>query len=222
MSLQQFSNNAESKLDAAISTGATSFSVISGQGVRFPSLSVGQYFYVRLGTDSSNEVVKVTARSTDAFTCEATSGAWEAGSDVKLTVSSQMLGVFVQSPGGGQVLQDHELKDYAETMTAPEISSGALTLNLENGNVFSVAHNANITSLTISNPPASGKAGSFVLILTQDGSGGRTITWPSSVKWGGGVAPTLTTTINAVNLLTFITVNGGTSWYGMLGGAGFA
>lgn len=222
MSLQKFSNNAESALAAGISLGATSFSVASGQGARFPTLSAGQYFYVRLGTDSNNEVVKVTARSTDAFTCEATTSAWSADDSVKLTVSAQMLGDLAQAVGGGQVLTDHELKDYSETVSTPTISSNSLTLNIENGNVFSIAHNANITTLTLGNPSATGKACSFTLILKQDATGGRTINWPASVKWGGGAAPTLTTTANAVNILTFVTIDAGTTWYGMLGGAGFA
>ena len=222
MSKQRFANNAESVLAAGISAGATSFSVATGEGARFPSLSAGQYFYVRLGTDSTNEVVKVTARSTDAFTCEATAGAWSSGDAVKQTVTAQMLGDFAQAEGGGQVLNDHELKDYSETTTTPTISTGTLTLNIENGNVFDVAHNANITTLTISNPSATGKTCSFTLFLTQDGTGGRTITWPAAVKWAGGSAPVLVTTANAVNLLTFVTKNAGTTWYGMLGGAGFA
>ena len=34
----------------------------------------------------------------------------------------------------------------------------------------------------------------IVLVLKQDGTGSRTITWPSGIKWSGGSAPTLTTT----------------------------
>lgn len=222
MSKQRFTNNAESALASGISSGAVSFSVASGHGARFPSLTAGQYFYVRLGTDAVNEVVKVTARSTDTFTCDATTSAWSASDSVKLTVSAQTLGDFAQAVGGGQVLNDHELKDYSETVATPTISANALTLNIENGNVFSVTQDANITTLTLSNPSATGKACSFTLILKQDATGGRTISWPSAVKWGGGVAPTLTTTANAVNILTFITIDAGTTWYGMLGGAGFA
>src|SRR5450759_2316424 len=42
---------------------------------------------------------------------------------------------------------------------------------------------------------------SFTLILRQGGSGSYTITWPSSIiKWDGGVAPTLTITVGAVDI----------------------
>lgn len=124
--------------------------------------------------------------------------------------------------GGTANFQDNTvqrptLQDYGETRTAPTISSGALTLNLENGNVFEVALNANITTFTISNPPASGTAGSLTLKLTADGTA-RTITWGASVKWPGGTAPTLTSTNNKVDVLVFVTMDAGTTYYGFVAG----
>ncbi len=124
--------------------------------------------------------------------------------------------------GGTANFQDNtvqrpKLQDYGETRTAPTISSGTLTLNLENGNVFEVALNANITTFTISNPPASGTAGSLTLKLTADGTA-RTITWGASVKWPGGTAPTLTSTNNKVDVLVFVTMDAGTTYYGFVAG----
>jgi hypothetical protein len=124
--------------------------------------------------------------------------------------------------GGTANLQDNTLqrptlRDYGETRTAPTISTGTLTLNLENGNVFEVSLNANVTTLTISNPPASGTAGSFTLKLQADGTA-RTITWGAAVKWPGGTAPTLTSTNNKVDVLVFVTMDAGTTWYGFVAG----
>jgi hypothetical protein len=218
----KFSNNAVSALNASIVSGATLFVVQSAQGGLFPSLSAGEYFYVRLGDDSSNEVVKVTARTGDTFTCEATTAGWGAGAAVTLTVSSEMLEDLVQADGAGQVLSDHEFKDIAETRTTPSSSSGTLTLDLENGHNFEVTLTENVTTLTISNPPASGKAGAFTLILKQDATGSRTVTWPASMKWADGTAPTLSTDANAVDILTFITTDAGTTWYGGVFGLAFA
>ena len=67
----------------------------------------------------------------------------------------------------------------------------------------------------------SGRATTLELVLTQDATGGRTATWPGSVRWSGG-APTLTTTANAVNRLVFVSYNGGTTWYGDAIGVGYA
>ena len=119
-------------------------------------------------------------------------------------------------------LQRANLKDYSEQVATPSISANALTLDCTNGNVFSVAHNANITTLTLSNPPASGRCGSITLILTQDATGGRTIAFPASVKWPDGAAPTISTTANKENVFVLFTVDGGTTWRGSLAGKAYA
>lgn len=118
------------------------------------------------------------------------------------------------------VLQRPRIQDYGEVRSTPSISGGGLTLNLENGNVFGVSLNANITTLTISNPSASGTACSFTLALTADGTS-RTITWPGSVKWAGGVQPTPTSTNGKVDIFTFVTWDAGTTWYAFIAGQNF-
>jgi hypothetical protein len=45
--------------------------------------------------------------------------------------------------------------------------------------------------------------GMFTLRVVQDASGSRTVTWPSSVKWPGGTAPTLTITGDAIDVIRF-------------------
>jgi hypothetical protein len=115
-----------------------------------------------------------------------------------------------------------KLKDYCETKTSPSSSSGTLTLDLENGNVFEVTLTENVTTTNFNNPPTSGNGGSFTLILKQDATGGRTFAWPSSVDWSNGVSPTISTAANAVDILTFLTVDGGTTWYGFLSGVNFS
>ncbi len=110
-----------------------------------------------------------------------------------------------------------KFKNYSETLTTAN-SSTSYTIDLTNGNVFDITMTGNCT-FTFSNPPASGIAGSFTLILTQDGTGSRTATWPASVDWAGGTAPTLTTTATTgVDVLVFITTDGGTTWLGFSSG----
>ena len=112
------------------------------------------------------------------------------------------------------------IKDYGETRTTPPINVGTLTLNLENGNVFGVSLNADVTTLQIQNPSASGTACSFTLAFTADGTP-RTVTWGASVKWAGGVAPTLTSTNGKVDIFVFVTWDAGTTWYGFVSGQNF-
>jgi uncharacterized protein YjbI with pentapeptide repeats len=126
---------------------------------------------------------------------------------------------------GPQNLLDTELiraklRDYSETVSSPTISSGTLVLNLETSNIFTVSLNAAITTLTISNPPASGSGGSFTLIFTADGTP-RSVTWPASIKWAGGTAPVITSAIGKVDSFAFFTSDGGTTWQGYIGGQNF-
>ena len=77
------------------------------------------------------------------------------------------------------------------------------------------------TTYTFSNPAASGNASAFTLKIIQ-GSTARTITWPASVDWAGGTAPTLSTANNAVDIFTFFTLDGGTTYYGFTAGQAMA
>ena len=107
----------------------------------------------------------------------------------------------------GALLRGAELIDYAETSTTPAISAGVLTLDLDTGSVFEVVLTANVTSLVLANPPTAGRAGSITLILKQDATGNRTLTWPSSILWSGGTAPVVTPAANAVDVYGLITRN---------------
>lgn len=58
----------------------------------------------------------------------------------------------------------------------------------------------NITTMTVTNPIA-GKSG--IILFIQDATGSRTTVWNSIFKFTGGVIPTLSTTANAVDALTY-------------------
>ncbi|HMV47620.1 MAG TPA: hypothetical protein PKD31_07700 [Blastocatellia bacterium] len=44
----------------------------------------------------------------------------------------------------------------------------------------------------------------YTLIVIQDGTGGRTVTWPASVKWPGASAPALTSGANKRDIFVFV------------------
>ena len=89
--------------------------------------------------------------------------------------------------------------------------SGAQSLDYGAANYFFATVTGAVT-WTFSNPPASGKWGAMFLELTNGGAGAQT--WPASVDWPGGSAPTLV--ISGVDLLMFTTRDGGTIWHGSL------
>ena len=99
-----------------------------------------------------------------------------------------------------------------EESTVVTSSSNAATINLRDGNVFTHTLSENVT-YTFSNPAASGRASAFILKVVQDSSA-RTITWPGTVDWAAATAPTITATNAGVDVFAFITVDGGTNYYG--------
>jgi hypothetical protein len=123
--------------------------------------------------------------------------------------------------GGDQIMSAVTHKDYAETCAENATVTGTVSIDLNNGNVHSVILTGNAT-LTFDNPVATGDSSSFTLIVKQDGTGSRTVTWPGSVAWAAATAPTLTTTANRFDVLAFTTVDGGTRWFGFVAGQDFA
>jgi len=104
------------------------------------------------------------------------------------------------------------IEDYNATGT-----SGAVTIDLNTGNNFSTAM-AGAVTYTFSNAATSGTVSSFTLKVVNNGSA---ITWPASVDWPGGTAPTLSAS-GATDVFTFFTHDGGTTWYGFTAGQGMA
>jgi hypothetical protein len=104
---------------------------------------------------------------------------------------------------------------YADTVVAAGNTGTALTLTCTNGNVFTATLTGNAT-ITLSSPVGSGSSTSITLILTNDGTAGRTVAWAggSFVFPGGAASLSRTTTANAVDVWVFFTPNGGTTWYG--------
>lgn len=56
----------------------------------------------------------------------------------------------------------------------------------------------------------------FAVILIQDATGGRTVTWPSGILWPGGVIPVLSTAPNAVDIFRFLYISGAPLTYYLL------
>jgi hypothetical protein len=231
----KFTNNASSLLAAGITNSATSLSVTTGEGAEFPTLTASDYTYVTIvdaATPSTFEIVKVTARSGDTFTIVraqegTTARAWSTGAKVELRLTAQMLfdalAEEVSKTGdtmqgdlnfAGFRAQQPRLQSYRETVTTVTPSAGTATCDLSTANVFDLTLNAASTALAFSNAPTSGLAFSFTVIVRQDATGNRALTYPASVKFTDAVTPVLATGASKVDVLTFFTVDGGTTYFG--------
>jgi len=106
------------------------------------------------------------------------------------------------------------------TEDAVTLSGTSTTINLATATNFVHDLTGN-TTYTFSNAATTGNASAFTLKIIQ-GSTARTITWPASVDWAGGTAPTLTTTNDGVDVFVFYTIDGGTTYYGFTAGQAMA
>lgn len=97
----------------------------------------------------------------------------------------------------GEVLQTVDFRDYREVTQTLPVSGGTVDVDLGQGNVA-------------------------WLTMDQDATGGHNLTWPASVRWPGGVAPALGGQAGSVDICSLFTVDGGATWFGMIGGQGFA
>lgn len=95
-------------------------------------------------------------------------------------------------------------------------SGTALTLNSSNANWQKITLTGNVT-LTITAP---GNPWPLTLYLIQDATGSRTVTWPASVKWAGGTAPTLTTTASKTDIIC-LRWDGSATFYGEVVGLNY-
>jgi hypothetical protein len=108
---------------------------------------------------------------------------------------------------------------YDQLSTVPA-SGAASSSSVASTGVLDITLTSNF-SLSLSGAVA-GQSWGITVILRQDATGSRTVSWPSGTKWAGGAAPTLSTAANAVDIVSLFSVDGGATWFGALGGKAFA
>jgi hypothetical protein len=193
-----YTNNAVSALSASITSTATSFSVTSGHGVRFPTISGSDYFYVTLYDSANNiEIVKVTGRSTDTFTVvrgqDGTTGlAFSAADKVELRVTKAVLddiktdtktsltSLNVTTALGFTPLGTSTTDTLTNKRITPRVSSSSsisspLAWNSDNFDLY--AATAQSSSLTINADSGSPTDGQKILFRFEDSGILQSLTW---------------------------------------------
>jgi hypothetical protein len=95
--------------------------------------------------------------------------------------------------------------------TVVTFNATTMTVNCALSNIFTTTFTANVTvAPTLSNPSDGQTLNWFI---TQDATGSRTMTWPTSFKWPGGTAGVLSTAANAVDLVVATYRSGTGFWY---------
>lgn len=78
-------------------------------------------------------------------------------------------------------------------------SATAMAVNCALSNVFTTTFTANVTTAPTFSNLKDGQTINW--FITQDATGSRTMTWPTSFKWPGGSAGALSTAANSVDLV---------------------
>jgi hypothetical protein len=149
--------------------------------------NANELFKVTATASAVNEITVANAATGNAPTLSATGG----DTNIDLTFAGK---------GTGKVRQDARYG----TITA-DTDGATITFNMATSNFHSVTLGGNRT-LAVSNVSV---GQTFILRLLQDGTGSRTVTWFSTIKWAGGSAPTLTTTASKADILGFLCTSAG-------------
>jgi hypothetical protein len=104
--------------------------------------------------------------------------------------------------------------DYKEGVVTANTGT-AYTINTTTGTLQILTLTGNCTFTF----PTATTGESFTLFLRQDGTGGRTVTWPANVRWPGGTAPTITSTASRQD--KFIFTADGVNFYGSNAGQNY-
>jgi len=112
----------------------------------------------------------------------------------------------------GIVATPAQINRVAELALQTANGDGTTTINWSLGNKMKFTFGAQNETFTFTAPTNSSP---MILMLIQDGVGSRTATWPGTVKWAERTAPTLTTTANYIDIVSFF--YDGTNYYGQAG-----
>lgn len=102
------------------------------------------------------------------------------------------------------------VQNEAKMLIGALATSGTVTLDLTTDRYFTITPAGTVT-FAFSNVPA-GSTEATALVIKLVNTGGQTINWPASVKWPGGIAPSLVSV--GTHLAMLVTDDGGTTWRG--------
>lgn len=92
-------------------------------------------------------------------------------------------------------------------------SGTAQALDLGSFDVFDITLTGNLV-LTFTSPPPALDVHEVQIRFRQDATHGRTVTWPATVKWAGGSAPTITAgALGSTDIVKMQSYDAGVTWY---------
>ena len=156
-----------------------------------------------IADDSGNEYIKFAKTASAVNEITITNSATGNSPDLSVTGGDTNIGLSITTKGTGLI----KLNDGAYYPEATLTDGATITWDVGSSPVAKVTLGGNRTL----SAPTNGATGQFVsLLVIQDGTGSRTLTWNSAYEFASDTAPTLTTTANLGDLFTFR--YNGTKW----------
>lgn len=113
-----------------------------------------------------------------------------------------------------RTINDANFQSYKEKIVTLGTVTTATNIDLDQGNIFDITLGANVT-FTFTNPPAATFSQPATIVLRQDATGNRAATF-TGAKFTDGLLPPLSTGATEIDVLTFFTIDEGTSYFGTL------
>jgi len=174
----------------------TDSSINSTQDIRLPTAKA-------IADDSGNEYIKFVKTASAVNEISITNSATGNSPDLSVTGGDTNIGLSITTKGTGLI----KLNDGAYYPEATLTDGATITWDVSTSPVAKVTLGGNRTL----SAPTNGATGQFVsLLVIQDGTGSRTLTWNSAYEFASDTAPTLTTTASLGDLFTFR--YNGTKW----------
>ena len=174
----------------------TDTSISSTQDIRLPTAK-------SIADDSGNEYLKFVKTASAVNEISITNSATGNSPDLSVTGSDTNIGLSITTKGTGLI----KFNDSAYFPEATLTDGATITWDVSVAQVAKVTLGGNRTL----SAPTNGATGQFIsLLVIQDGTGSRTLTWNSAYEFASDTAPTLTTTASLGDLFTFR--YNGTKW----------
>jgi hypothetical protein len=174
----------------------TDSSINSTQDIRLPTAKA-------IADDSGNEYIKFVKTASAVNEISITNSATGNSPDLSVTGGDTNIGLSITTKGTGLI----KFNDSAYFPEATLTDGATITWDSSVAQVAKVTLGGNRTL----SAPTNGATGQFIsLLVIQDGTGSRTLTWNSAYEFASDTAPTLTTTASLGDLFTFR--YNGTKW----------
>ena len=174
----------------------TDTSINSTQNIQLPTAKA-------IADDSGNEYLKFVKTASAVNEISITNSATGNSPDLSVTGSDTNIGLSITTKGTGLI----KLNDGAYFPEATLTDGATITWDVSTAPVAKVTLGGNRTL----SAPTNSATGQFIsLLVIQDGTGSRTLTWNSAYEFASDTAPTLTTTASLGDLFTFR--YNGTKW----------